>query len=157
MINLKYTKFQGALEIVGLLLMLGMIIFVCTSLNQLPAKIPAHYNIMGEVDRWGSKSEIIILPIMSALLYVLLTVLTFLPKTWGLPIKITDLNSAVVYSYTRSLLIFMKIEILGMFFYITYYMTTSQPLPVAFIPVILLILIGTSIYFVTRMYQIGKR
>ena len=137
--------------------MIGIIIFVCLQLNQLPEKIPAHYNITGEVDRWGSKSEVIILPIMSALLYVLLTVLTFLPKTWGLPFKITDLNREAVYSYTRSLLIFIKIEILGMFFYITYYMTTAQALPVAFIPVLLLSVIGTSIYFVTRMYQIEKR
>jgi uncharacterized membrane protein len=153
----KHTKLQIALEIAGFLFMVGMIIFVCIQFKQLPDKIPAHYNIMGEVDRWGSKSEIIILPIMSTLLYALLTTLTFLPKTWGLPIKITDLNREAVYSCTRSLLIFMKIEILGMFFYITYFMVVAQALPVAFVPLLLLIVIGTSIYFVTRMYQIGKR
>lgn len=31
----------------------------------LPDQIPAHYGINGEVDRWGSKWEIFILPIMS--------------------------------------------------------------------------------------------
>ena len=155
--KLKYTKFQVALEIVGLLLMIGLIVFVCIRWNQLPGQIPGHYNVMGEVDRWGSKSEIIVLPIMSALLYTFLTVMCFLPQAWGVPVKITDLNREAVYSCTRSLLIFIKIEILGIFFYLTYYMATALSLPAYFIPVILLVLIGTAIYFVIGICQIGKK
>tara|TARA_R110002012_G_scaffold79823_6_gene202729 strand:+ start:6007 stop:6648 length:642 start_codon:yes stop_codon:yes gene_type:complete len=36
--------------------------------NQLPAQVPLHYNIKGEVDRYGDKSEIILIPIMTSLL-----------------------------------------------------------------------------------------
>jgi uncharacterized membrane protein len=50
------------------MLLMAMIIFVCMQWNQLLDKMPGHYNAIGEVDRWGSKSEIIVLPIVAALL-----------------------------------------------------------------------------------------
>lgn len=153
----KYTRFQVAMEIVGLLLLVGMIIFVCIQWNQLPNKIPGHYNAMGEVDRWGSKSEIFLLPIVSTILYSLFTVLSFLPKTWGLPVKITESNREKLYNCTRSMLLFVKVEILGIFFYLTYNMATANSLPGSFAPIVLLILIGTSVCFVRSMYQIGKK
>lgn len=38
-------------------------IFACPIL---PQKIPVHYNLAGEVDRWGSRLEILIIPILTA-------------------------------------------------------------------------------------------
>lgn len=40
-------------------------IFACPIL---PQKIPAHYNLAGEVDRWGSRQEILIIPILTMVL-----------------------------------------------------------------------------------------
>ena len=34
----------------------------------LPDVVPAHYNIKNEIDRWGSKYEILIIPIITILL-----------------------------------------------------------------------------------------
>lgn len=155
--KVKYTKFQIALEIVGLLLVVGMIAVVCIYWNQIPQKIPGHYNAMGEVDRWGSKSEIIISPIVSSLLYILLTVLSFFPKTWNVGVKITELNREAVYCCTRNILSLIKVELVGMFFYTTYYTATAQSLPAYFIPVFLFVVFGTVIYYVIRILQIGKK
>jgi uncharacterized membrane protein len=155
-LKFKYTKFQITMEIVGLLLIIGMIIFVCMQWNQLPDKIPGHYNAVGEVDRWGSKGEIIALPIVAALLYLLLTTLSFLPKTWGLPVRITELNREKLYECTRSLLISIKVELIGIFFYLAYSMATSQSISTGFIPIIFFVLIGTIIYFIRQFYKIEK-
>lgn len=38
------------------------------ALTFLPDLIPAHYNIKNEIDRWGSKYEILIIPIITILL-----------------------------------------------------------------------------------------
>ena len=153
----KHSRLQVALEVVGLLLMIGMIVFVCIQFFKLPSKIPGHFNAMGEVDRWGNKNELVILTIMSTLLYIFLSVVTFLPQAWGLPVKITDLNRDAVYGCTRSLLIFTKLEIQGIFFYLAYNMVTAQSLSPIFLPAILLILFGTITYFVIRIVQIGKK
>jgi uncharacterized membrane protein len=36
--------------------------------NQLPEKVPMHWNIKGEIDRYGEKMELIIIPILLPLL-----------------------------------------------------------------------------------------
>ena len=155
--KLKATKFQIILEIIGLLIVIGMIVYVYIKWNQLPQQIPRHYNIIGEVDSWGSKGGIIAIPIMSVVLYTFLTVLSFLPQTWSLPVKITDKNGEAVYRCARSLLIFIKIEFLGVFLYITYFMTAALPIPPSFIPVMLFIIFGTITYFVKRIFRIGRK
>lgn len=50
--------------------------------NQLPEQVPLHYNIKGEVDRYGDKSELILIPIMTSLLiYVIFSVVPYIdPK-----------------------------------------------------------------------------
>ncbi|MDR3668184.1 MAG: DUF1648 domain-containing protein [Ignavibacteriaceae bacterium] len=155
--KLKYTKIQIALEIVGLLLIIGMIIFICVRWNQIPQKIPGHYNAMGEIDRWGSKSEILIMPIVGILLYIFITIMSFFPLIWNVPIQVTDENKEAVYLVVKSLIIFTKIEMLGMFFYINYYTATSQSLPIVFLPVSMMILFGTIIFFILRTYRTGKK
>lgn len=154
--KVKYTKFQVALEIVGSLLLLGMIIFIFTKWNQIPDQVPGHYNAMGEIDRWGSKIEIIILPLMSIFIYAMITGFSFFPQTWNIPVKISDFNKEEIYKYAMSLLIFMKVEVVGMFFYITYFTVTGQPLPSYFLPVQLLVIFATLIYFIILMSKAGK-
>lgn len=50
--------------------------------NQLPAKVPLHYNIKGEIDRYGDKSELILIPILtSVLMYIIFVAVPYIdPK-----------------------------------------------------------------------------
>jgi uncharacterized membrane protein len=50
--------------------------------NQLPTEVPLHWNIKGEVDRYGDKSELILIPILtSVLIYVIFLVVPYIdPK-----------------------------------------------------------------------------
>lgn len=155
--KLKYTKFQITLEIIGLLLLVGMIVFVYTQWSQIPQQVPMHYNAMGEIDSWGSKYEILFLPAISILLYAFITAVSFFPQIWNVPVQITDENKEAVYLSTKDLLIFVKIEILASFFYINYHTATAQPLPITFLPVFIIITLGTLIFFVVRIIRLGKR
>lgn len=40
--------------------------------NELPSKVPMHWNIKGEIDRYGDKSELIIIPFLLPLLVYLI-------------------------------------------------------------------------------------
>lgn len=75
--KLKYTKLQLALEIIGLLFLVGMIVFIYTQWDQIPQQVPMHYNALGEIDSWGSKYQTLILPTISILLYIFMTVVSF--------------------------------------------------------------------------------
>ena len=46
----------------------------------LPDSIPAHYNALGEIDRWGSKYEMIIIPIASLVMYGFFLLMTKVTK-----------------------------------------------------------------------------
>ncbi len=154
--KLKYTKFQIALETIGLLLLVGMIFFIYTQWNQIPQQVPMHYNSVGEIDRWGSKYEILFLPAISILLYVFITAVSFFPQIWNVPVQITDENKEVVYLSTKDLLISVKVEMLTLFFYINYHTATAQPLSIAFSPVFIIIIFGTLIFFIVRTIRLGE-
>lgn len=45
------------------------------SYKQLPSQIPTHFNLSGEVNAWGDKSGIWYLPVISLILFILLSAL----------------------------------------------------------------------------------
>ena len=65
-IYLKELK-NGYQKIFYILMFLPLVISMI-SLVFLPNLIPVHYNIKNEIDRWGSKYEILIIPIITILL-----------------------------------------------------------------------------------------
>lgn len=154
--KLKYTKTQIFFEVIGVLILLGMIAFVVSKWNSLPQQIPAHYNAQGVVDRWGGKNEILFLPIVSAFLYVMLTAVSLFPKSWNMPAKVSEENRLEVYGCMKTMLILMKVEILGVFFYITYQMSMQKALSALFLPIFLVVLFGTIAYFIFRTAEKSK-
>ncbi|HBM74158.1 MAG TPA: hypothetical protein DD429_01200 [Clostridiaceae bacterium] len=51
-------------KIIFYILMFLPLILSCIAFNFLPDKIPAHYGLNGEVNRYGSKTEVFILPVI---------------------------------------------------------------------------------------------
>lgn len=69
-------------EIPLLLIVLLPFLYIAFIWNRLPQRIPMHYNIEGQVDRYGDKIEIFLIPIMLPLLvYVIFSVIPIIdPK-----------------------------------------------------------------------------
>ena len=57
-------------------LMFFPLFVVLASLQLLPDKIPAHYGISGEVDRWGSKYETLIFPAITIIFGFIMLIVT---------------------------------------------------------------------------------
>ncbi len=154
--KLKYTNLQLILEAIGIIALLGMIAFVALKWTNLPSQIPAHYNAQGAVDRWGGKNQILFLPIVSVFLYVLITAVSFFPKSWNMPTKVKDENRLAVYRSMKTMIILMKVELVAVFFYITYQMTMQMSLASWFLPAFLVVLFGTIAYFTVRTVEKSK-
>lgn len=88
--KLKYTKMQTVFEIIGALLLAGMFAYVFLEWGRLPEKIPVHFNAAGEINRWGDKSEIFILPGVGMALYLLITLISHFPSSWNVPVESTE-------------------------------------------------------------------
>lgn len=149
--KMKYTRFQIALEVIGILILVGMIILIFARWNQIPQQIPLHYNLVGEIDNWGSKDAVLLLPAISILIYAILTVLSFFPKFWNVSVIITEENKETVYFNMRNLFLSIKVEIMAIFFLILYYITIAQPMPIFISPLFLLIIVCTIIFPVLRI------
>lgn len=149
--RLKYSIFQTILEIAAFISLLALWIYIFTSWDSLPDKIPAHYNVAGAVDRWGNKNGILLLPILGAALYILISIVSIFPTLWNIPIKITEENKEFVYQNMKSLIIIMKFEIIICFAYITYCDINMQSLGIWFLPFFLIAIFGTIAYFTVKV------
>ena len=64
---------QKILEGLSLALLVGMFLGPLLFWCKIPSQIPGHYNAAGEIDRWGSKGELFLLPVVSVFMYAFLT------------------------------------------------------------------------------------
>ena len=69
-------KIKNELPIIGIVLL--PFIYLAFLWNQLPKTIPVHWNINGEIDRFGDKTELLLLPILLPLLTYF--IFLFVPK-----------------------------------------------------------------------------
>ena len=154
--KVKFTTFQMVIEILTLFVLVAQIFYIAMSWSDLPNKIPAHYNGAGEIDRWGSKNEILFIPIISVFLYGLMTLVTFIPSMWNIPTKVVEENKEAIYKSTRSLLVLMKFEIVVSFFYVSIISLKGINLGSWFTPVVIVAIFGTIIYYIVKVVKMGK-
>lgn len=104
----------------GLLLTWGLTLWVHA---HLPKRIPAHWNAQGEVDRYGSRLEVFLLPLLLTLLYPLLALAPRLdPKLRGQTPRVWPwLLAAVVWTFAL---------LQGAFLYAAWSHVQGRPFPV---------------------------
>ena len=153
-LNIPKTLFEKTFDIVTAILYLTGIIYTIVIWNQLPDQVPAHYNGAGEVDRWGSKWELIILPVIAAFIGVFMTFLEKHPE-WHNYMKLNENNIEFQYKNSRLMMNVLKNECVLLFVFLTY--KTEQvalghgdSLGNAFLPIFLVILFGSMAYFIVR-------
>lgn len=137
----------------SLLALLGTGGFLGLSWSRIPAEVPMHFNAAGEIDRWGGKAELLILPVISWLMYGLLTVVEQFPGAWNTGVKVTEENRERVYALIAHMLSTLKLLIMAMFTWITVQCALARPLPVWFLPVTLGAVFGDMIYWLVRVFR----
>ncbi|MDF2859368.1 MAG: hypothetical protein K0Q87_5219 [Neobacillus sp.] len=83
---------------------LGSIIFLIIVWGNLPEEVPGHYNALGEVDRWGSKWELLILPGMGAFIILLMQTIEHFPETHNYPQRFDESNAEQFYLHSRKMI-----------------------------------------------------
>lgn len=85
-------------EIFGLLTLIFMWFLSIYNYADLPEIIPVHYNGSGEADAFGNKIEILTLPMVASVIFIVLTTLNFFPHFSTIPApspkKISKNNTA---------------------------------------------------------------
>lgn len=154
--KIKNTKIDWIIEIVCLLLLGGITLYLILNWSSMPDKIPMHYNIAGEIDRWGKKTEIIFIPVVSWLLYGFITLMEQFPKTWNTGVQVTEENASRVYRILKSMVKTTKLFMVIMFFYITICSITAQSMSPWSLLIEMVVIFGNLIYWMVKLFREAK-
>jgi uncharacterized membrane protein len=142
--------------LVSLVSLVGVVVYLVLAWDNLPDRIPAHYNALGEVNRWSDKSGLIVLPIISWLIFGIITLVERYPQIWNTGVAVTQTNRDQVYRLLKSMISLEKMLVLLMLASLTVLSSLSLSLPLWYLPAFIMVLIGTIASFIFRLNRLRK-
>ncbi|MFN2746407.1 MULTISPECIES: DUF1648 domain-containing protein [Bacillus] len=102
-IKIPKTKSERICDGIGYLFYIGSIIFLIAVWGTLPEQVPVHYNALGDIDRWGSKWELLILPGIGFFILLFMQLLEKFPEMHNYPKRLNEKNAGQFYLLSRKL------------------------------------------------------
>lgn len=112
-LTIPLSKSDFVVEALCIIIIMGMCVYGVYIFQVLPDQIPIHFNRAGKVDKYGSKVIMWFLPILSILLYALLTWLHRIPHQYNYPVAITKENAFIQYQLATKMMRWVKLGTLG--------------------------------------------
>jgi uncharacterized membrane protein len=142
---------------------LGVLSAICVAVfnyRELPQRIPTHFGLSGMADGWGDKSSLWILVGIACFLYAVLSLVRFLPPKW-MNVPVADEHRAAAIPISLEMVGWAKAEITCMFAYIVWSAVAvvqgrSKGLGAWFLPVTLVTIIGTGLFYTVRMMRLDR-
>jgi len=153
-LDIPKSAFQKIFDIITMIVFAAGIVHLFVVWGQLPDQVPAHYNAAGEVNRRGSKWELILLPIIAAFLAIFMTFLEKHPE-WHNYMNLNENNIEFQYKNSILLLNVIKNECVLLFVFVDYNIVQvalgkAESLGILFLPIFLVILLGSMLFFIVR-------
>ncbi|WP_313150360.1 DUF1648 domain-containing protein [Lysinibacillus capsici] len=103
-LKLPKTRSEKIWDYIGGSIFILSIFYIILAWGKLPDEIPGHFNGMGEVDRWGAKIELFILPFIGLFLWMLMGLLEKVPHMHNYPSRLDESNVEAFYLNSRKIL-----------------------------------------------------
>ena len=152
--KIKNSVWDNILEVCCWILVIGIPVYLMIAWKNIPSEIPMHYDALGNVDRWGDKSELIILPIMTFLMCSFLSVIEFFPQMWNTGIKITEENKERAYRILKSMIKTLKLIVITDFSFMTVNSLMGKDLPLWFGPVFVALVFGDLVFWLIKLVRV---
>ncbi len=114
------NKWVHVINGLSIICMLSSFIFALVIYPDLPNTIPIHFNSQGEVDGWGNKATIFLMPAIALLLFVPLYFLSKAPHVFNYPMTITEENAKRIYPVSRLFMTILNFECVLIFTYLSF-------------------------------------
>jgi uncharacterized membrane protein len=129
--------------------------------NRLPPVIPVHFGIDGQPNRSGSPAGLFLLPAITLASYLLMTVAALFPVKMNLPITITDENLPRLQALSRSMLAWIKVEMVSLFVWIQWAFIQAARRPqhgffIIPVPLIMAVALATVACFILAIMRAGR-
>ncbi|NOU92669.1 DUF1648 domain-containing protein [Paenibacillus sp. LMG 31456] len=157
-LSIPKTNIEVLHEVISIAVILTSIIYLCLEWSKLPAQVPIHFNVSGEVNGWGGKGTLFLLPILSIVVYIGLTILSRYPHSFNYLSEITEENAQRQYTNARLLVSWLKVEIISLFGFLSWKLTDIAEKKVndagIFLYVLLGIIVFTTIFYIYRTIKL---
>jgi uncharacterized membrane protein len=157
-VKIELTLWDKSLEMLGWFILIMFWILTILNYSNIPGTIPTHFDLTGKPDGFGDKSSIFILPVISSVLYIGMTILNRFPHIFNYPTKITNQNAERQYTIATKLIRYLKLIIV--FTFSTIGLMTSlisnnklSGLGILFLPLYLVIIIIPIIYAMAKLFK----
>lgn len=148
----KKVKFVNVLSVLSII---GILIYVIIIYPTLPDTIPTHFNAAGEVDGWGGKNSIFIMPFVAIVMFIPLYFLSKVPHIFNLPVTITEENAPRIYPVAQFFVGLLNLETVLLFCYAVF---TCIPgglsMGILFLPIIIVVFAVTIIFFIVKIKRL---
>ena len=147
------SKFDKVINILSIVCLAGTTFFLFAKWGKIPQEIPGHYNAAGEIDSMTGKGSLFVLLLVGWVLYIGISVIEQFPRIWNTGVEVTEENKERVYRILKDLLGTVKLEMAGVFSFLTIYSVNGKNLPGFFLPVFLVVVFGSLIYHIIRLVK----
>lgn len=114
-ISIPPTNLEKALEAAYVIGILTMLFFLVRYWAALPDQIPTRFGAEGIPVAWGDKGSLIRQLLVVVLISAGMTVLSRYPHLFNYPWRITEQNIRIQYQLARTLLSWIKVELVWLF------------------------------------------
>lgn len=118
-VKIPLTLMEFIAEVVALIGLVLPIIYMAAIWSTIPDIVPTHFGLSGQANAWGGKESLLGLVGISIFIYILLTVISKFPHTYGLSWS-TEQNVVVQYKIGRLMVQMLKAEVVWIFAYINW-------------------------------------
>jgi uncharacterized membrane protein len=129
--------------------------------NPLPARIPTHFNAAGQPDGWGTPGMLWLLPVVAAIIYMLMTLVSRYPGAFNFPMRTAPAARRQLEGLALNLIGWLKAEVIGLFAWIQY--ETVQlarrgqgTLSTLFLPAVMVVVFGTIAWHIAAMRRVAR-
>ncbi|NQZ45557.1 MAG: DUF1648 domain-containing protein [Flavobacteriaceae bacterium] len=162
-IEIKPTATDRKLRFFGWVLVATNFVIVMAAYVRLPDTVPIHFNIKGEADGYGSRSTLLLLPMINLLTYAIMVLVATKVPPWNYnyPTKVTERNAPLLYAMSFRMMAWLNIGVALLFTVISIQVIIKAMdydgwgIGWLFIPMVVLI-ITVPLWYTYKMHQLGK-
>ena len=109
------TRYQRIAGILAPVILLASIAIILILWRRLPEEIPTHYNAAGEIDGYGGRGTLLLMPIIGLVTDLVVALVGRFPQSWNTGARVTVLNRARVYRLVRDLMADLRLSMALLF------------------------------------------
>lgn len=158
-LRLKKTILQKVFTFAGVIGWLSVAVYISSIFGELPDRVPVHFNLLGNVDSWGHKGFIWIVPLIGFMVWGVLSLMESAPHHFNYLVAITEGNAERQYRNAVLMISVLKTEIMAYLVFTSWQMTqfgsVGEPAkPIWDIPLFLAAIFGTLGVYIYRMIKL---